>query len=181
MTQDRYRVLFERSADAILIIVGNKFVDCNEATVKMLRYKNKQDLLDTHPSQLSPERQSDGRMSYEKAEEMIATAFQNGSNRFEWDHLRADGEVFPVEVLLTAVQEEKEPALHVVWREISDRKKVEAALQKSFEELEQGIALPDAVRYGVACGAANALTLIAGTVKRTDVCRLLRRVVVTRR
>jgi len=48
-------------------------------------------------------------------------------------------------------------------------------------QLEQGIALPDAVRYGVACGAANALTLIAGTVKRTDVCRLLRRVVVTRR
>jgi len=139
MTQDRYRVLFERSADAILIIVGNKFVDCNEATVKMLRYKNKQDLLDTHPSQLSPERQSDGRMSYEKAEEMIATAFQNGSNRFEWDHLRADGEVIPVEVLLTAVQEEKEPALHVVWREISDRKKVEAALQKSFEELEQRV------------------------------------------
>ncbi len=137
MKKDRYRTLFERSTDAILIIVGEKFVDCNEATVKMLRYKNKHDLLNTHPSQLSPEQQPDGRMSFEKANDMIATAFEKGSNRFEWDHKRADGEVFPVEVLLTAVMEDDKPALHVVWREISDRKKAEYALQKAHDELEQ--------------------------------------------
>ncbi|MBU0965094.1 MAG: PAS domain S-box protein [Proteobacteria bacterium] len=137
--KDRYRKLFERSADAILIIVGGKFVDCNEATVKMLRYSNKQDLLDTHPAQLSPERQPDGRLSFEKANEMIAAAFEKGSMRFEWDHVRADGEVFPVEVLLTAVTEDDHPALHVVWREISDRKKAEEALQKAHDELEQRV------------------------------------------
>ena len=43
-------------------------------------------------------------------------------------------------------------------------------------QLEQGVALPAAVRYGVACGAANALTLIAGTVRLVDVRRLFRQV-----
>jgi len=48
-------------------------------------------------------------------------------------------------------------------------------------QLERGRELPEAVRYGVACGAANALTLIAGTVKLPDVRRLFRQVVVRRR
>ena len=43
-------------------------------------------------------------------------------------------------------------------------------------QLEQGVAMPEAVRYGVACGAANALTLIAGTVRMPDVRRLFRQV-----
>ncbi len=130
MKKDRYRELFERSADAILIIEGDRFVDCNEATLKMLCYKNKSELLNTHPSELSPERQPDDRLSYEKANEMMALALANGTHRFEWNHKRADGEVFPVEVLLTSVADEFNPSLHVVWREITDRKKAEESLRR---------------------------------------------------
>ena len=127
---DPYRELFERSADAILIIEGETFVDCNQATVDMLRYDSKESLLQTHPSELSPPTQPDGRQSFEKANEMIAIAFERGSHRFEWDHLRADGDVFPVEVLLTAVQEEGARRLHVVWRDITERKALENQLQQ---------------------------------------------------
>jgi len=128
---DAYRELFERSADAILIIEGETFVDCNDAAVRMLRYSNKTELLRTHPSELSPPRQHDGGDSYEKANEMISIAFEKGSHRFEWDHLRADGEVFPVEVLLTAVQEPGRRILHVVWRDITERKRLEAHLRQA--------------------------------------------------
>jgi PAS domain S-box-containing protein len=128
-SKDRYRELFERSADAILIIDGDTFIDCNEATVRMLRYRNRAELLQTHPSELSPEFQPDGRPSFEKANEMITLAFEQGSHRFEWDHVRADGEVFPVEVLLTAVPEGSRSILHVVWRDITDRKQLEAELR----------------------------------------------------
>ena len=48
-------------------------------------------------------------------------------------------------------------------------------------QLEQGEAMPEAVRYGVACGAANALTLIAGTVRLPDVRQLFRQIIVSRR
>ena len=48
-------------------------------------------------------------------------------------------------------------------------------------QLERGLELPEAVRYGVACGSANALTLIAGTVELPTVRRLFRQVTVTHR
>ncbi len=126
--RDRYRELFERSADAILIIDGDTFVDCNQATVDMLRYRNKAELLQTHPSELSPPKQPDGRLSYEKANEMMATAVEHGNHRFEWDHLRADGSIVPVEVLLTAVEKADRTLIHVVWRDISERKRLQADL-----------------------------------------------------
>jgi PAS domain S-box-containing protein len=136
MKIDRYQELFERSADANLIIVGERFVDCNLATVKMLGYKDKQELLNTHPSQLSPERQPDGQLSYVKANEMMAIAFEKGSHRFEWNHMRANGEVFPVEVLLTYIPEDNERTLHVVWRDITERKKADTALRESRDQLD---------------------------------------------
>ena len=128
-SRDPYRELFERSADAILIIEGETFVDCNDATVEMLRYRSREQMLQTHPSELSPSHQPDGRKSFEKANEMIAIAFDRGSHRFEWNHVRADGELFPVEVLLTTVAEPGRRTLHVVWRDITDRKRLEEELR----------------------------------------------------
>jgi PAS domain S-box-containing protein len=124
-SEKQYRTLFEQSADATLIIEGDKFIDCNEATVEMLGYTNKRELLQTHPSQLSPEFQPDGRSSFEKADEMMSIAFERGSHRFEWAHKRHNGEVFPVEVLLTDIVLADRNFLHVVWRDITARKRSE--------------------------------------------------------
>ena len=128
---DPYRELFERSADAILIIEDDTFVDCNQATVDMLRYHSREQVLGTHPSRLSPPLQPDGQDSFGKANAMMAAAFAKGSHRFEWDHVRADGEVFPVEVLLTAVPSAGKRVLHVVWRDITERKRLEEAVRHS--------------------------------------------------
>ncbi len=128
---DPYRELFERSADAILIIKGGQFVDCNQATVDMLHFDTRDQVFQTHPSELSPPTQPDGRDSREKADEMIALAFEHGNHRFEWDHRRADGEVFPVEVLLTVARDNDERVLHTVWRDITERKQLEEQLLQS--------------------------------------------------
>ena len=129
-SESKYKSLFEKSEDAVLIISDGLFVDCNRATVKMLNYNDKKDLLETHPSQLSPEKQPDGRMSFEKAEEMMSIAKQKGSNRFEWDHKKVGGEVFPVEVLLTHIPSiGGKTIIHTVWRDISERKKGEKTQQ----------------------------------------------------
>lgn len=150
---DPYRELFERSADAILFIEGGTFIDCNQAAVEMLRCRDKAELLSTHPSELSPEFQPDGRASFEKANEMISTAFERGSHRFEWAHVRADGEVFPVEVLLTAVGER----LHVVWRDISERRALEHKLQSA-----QKMEVVGRLAAGVAHDFNNLLVVIIG-------------------
>ncbi|MBW2651343.1 MAG: PAS domain S-box protein, partial [Deltaproteobacteria bacterium] len=133
-SEKKYRELFEKSEDAILIIHNGKFVDCNQAAIKMLRYNRKDELLNMHPSELSPEKQPDGKLSFAKADELMKTAFKNGSHRFEWYHKKSDGEIFPVEVLLTVISDdEKNQILHTVWRDITERKQAEEALRKSEE------------------------------------------------
>ncbi|MCK5682847.1 PAS domain S-box protein [bacterium] len=130
-SENRYRDLFVQSADAFLIIKDKKFVDCNPATLRMLGYKNKTELLTCHPSKLSAEFQPDGRCSDEKADEMMSIAYKRGSHRFEWAHKRFNGEVFPVEVLLTAIPSKDGAYLHVVWRDLTEEKRAEEALNKS--------------------------------------------------
>ncbi len=131
-----YRVLFEKSKDAILIIKNEQFIDCNQATLDMLGYKNKSKLLKTHPSELSPDFQSDGKESFTKAKEMMAVALKNGGHRFEWNHIRANGDVFPVEVLLTAISnQEGNQVIHTIWRDITNRVQAEKARQEEKETL----------------------------------------------
>ena len=146
-SEKRYKQLFNKVDDAILIIGEGKFIDCNGATVRMLRYNNKEELLNTHPSDLSPEIQPDGKLSFEKANEMMAIAMEKGSHRFEWCHKKADGELFDVEVLLTVVDYNKDnKMIHTVWRDITEQKRSEKALRESEERYRELVEkMPDGV------------------------------------
>lgn len=138
--EETFRELFEKSGDAILIIENETFIDCNQATVDMLGYSSKEDFLYLHPSKLSPPFQPDGKTSQSKADEMMQAAITNGTHRFEWDHVRKNGEVFPVEVLLTAISKDPQRrVIHTVWRDISERKKTEEELKKSQKLESLGI------------------------------------------
>jgi len=66
----------------------------------------------------------------------MAMAFDKGSNRFEWNHQRKNGEVFPVEVLLTSIPFKEGNFLHVVWRDITERKLAESELENYRKHLE---------------------------------------------
>ncbi len=126
--KDTFETLFEKSADGILIIEDGKFIQCNERIVEMLHYHSKEDLLNMRPSELSPEFQSNGRRSDEKAEEMIALALENGSHQFEWVHTKANGMNFIAEIILTAITLNNRNVLHVILRDISEKAKAKQAL-----------------------------------------------------
>lgn len=115
----------------MLIIENGIFVDCNAATVTMLGYDKKEEVINTPPFKLSPEFQPDGRPSVEKAEEMMTIAKKRGNHKFEWDHLMKNGSVIPVEVSLTAIQSSDGDSIHTVWRDVSERKQAEKAMRDS--------------------------------------------------
>ncbi len=145
-SEEKYRTFFENSSNAMLMIQGEKFIDCNDAAVKMFKCESREDLLDIHPWELSPELQKDGRKSSEKAEELMGIARTKGSNFFEWNHIRKNGEVFPVEVSLTAVAVGDEKLLHSILWDISERKRALAKLQESEERFRDlADMLPEAV------------------------------------
>ncbi len=117
----------------MLIIENDEFVDCNSAAVAILGYDNKEEIINKPPFMLSPEFQPNGCLSVDKASEMIRVAKELGGHRFEWDHLRKDGTIIPVEVSLTAIRSDGEIHLHTIWRDISIRKKAEKTLNESEE------------------------------------------------
>jgi len=129
-SETKFRLLLEESPDALLLLDGDVFVDCNQAAVEMMRCSSKEHLLSLRPSDISPEKQPDGRLSLEKANELITAACNEGSLRFEWVHRAVDGTDFPVEVLLTAIPLRGKKVLHVAWRDISERRRAEEALRE---------------------------------------------------
>lgn len=126
-----YRKFFERYADSILILQNTRFIDCNDKSLELFGYENTAALLQAHPSDISPEYQPDGRRSEDAANEMIGLAVKNGSHRFDWEHARADGSVFPAEVVLTYIDVDEQPTVHAVVRDVSRRKQLEDELRQA--------------------------------------------------
>ena len=136
-SEERFRRLFEDSADAMLLIDEGRFVECNVAAVGMLRMASRHQLLNHQPAELSPPTQEDGQPSVEKAKTLMARALELGSLRFEWLHRRADGEVFPVEVLSTTIEQHGRPLIHTVWRDITERKRAEEEVRAARQKAEE--------------------------------------------
>lgn len=134
-SEERYRVMFMDSPDAYLIVRDGVFVDCNRASEAMLRGDRTQ-IIGRTPDSLSPEFQPDGEPSSQSAQEKIKETLRNGSNSFEWLHLRLDGTDFFVEVTIASMQLAGKQSLFVSWRDISERKQVEKALEESKRALE---------------------------------------------
>jgi PAS domain-containing protein len=51
-----FRTLFTASPDPAWIIENHRFVECNDAALRTLGYGSKDEFLNAHPSQLSPNR-----------------------------------------------------------------------------------------------------------------------------
>ena len=81
-----FESIFYNSADSMMIVKENHFVDCNQAFVELFGYETKKDLIELHPSHISPEFQPDGSSSFTLAEEMISITIEKGSHRFMWLH-----------------------------------------------------------------------------------------------
>lgn len=129
--KEAFETIFEYASDGTALIQDGKFVSCNQAIVKMMRASDKEELLSLHPSQFSPEFQPDGSSSFEKAEEMLRICLERGHNQFEWVHTRMDGEEFWSEILLTCLNINKKPTIHVSWRDISERKVLDEKLESA--------------------------------------------------
>lgn len=128
-SEEKFRVLFERSADAQLIMKGDVFIECNDAMVRILGATSKSELIGLTPWEVSPLKQPDGSDSKAKSLQLVQDAESGRSMRFEWVHIRLDGKEVPVEISLTPVNYGSESFVHVAMRDISDRRKTEKELQ----------------------------------------------------
>jgi len=130
-----FRILFETSSDAIMLLTGAGFFDCNPSTLAIYGLDSVDEFIRLHPSDLSPPVQPDGRASFDAANEHIARAMQTGSDHFEWMHRRRNGEDFEADVLLSCFLESGQPILQATVRDISLMKRLQRELAASHDEL----------------------------------------------
>jgi PAS domain S-box-containing protein len=127
---DRYRRLVESSPDGIFISQDDRIVFLNPAAVRLFGASAPAEILGRSPFDLFHP------ASHALIRERVALIISGQSvPPAEEKIVRLDGAVTDVEVNSTRVEEPGGPAIQVIVRDISDRKRAEALLRQSEERL----------------------------------------------
>jgi PAS domain S-box-containing protein len=129
-SETRYRGIFEGVEDAIFVeSLKGDIVDVNTRACEMFGWEREQ-MLEMNVDDLVPE----GHLAIvpDTMEE-----FSVPDKPIETVNVRANGEQFPVEITVRLQMIGIEPVMLVVVRDITDRKRVEKALEQSKLELER--------------------------------------------
>lgn len=126
-----FKIIFDNSPEGILILdKDGVFVECNPVAAIMMGLKE-DELIGKTPFDISPEIQPEtGFFSDAAAKMFIDGAFSGNVQRFEWTHIKKDGKNVLIEVMLSKISRNNTQELLVIWRDITEIKK----LQKEKEE-----------------------------------------------
>lgn len=140
--------IFESSGIPMIImdVESYKFIDLNEAAIKVFGYNSAEDILGKKPVDVSPSHQYDGELSSTKAAAIIKASKNKETMTFEWLLQRPNGEYWDAEIHLLSFEFEKQIYLQYFIIDITERKKAEKALAESesryrgiFEDAQVGI------------------------------------------
>lgn len=142
-----YLNVFNNTSNGMAIMEDFKFIDCNDAALRMFGFDTKQQMIDISPSLISPLYQHGGERSHTKMDEAIQLAFENGNHSFEWVHIKQNGSSFWTEVTFTDTSIESRALLLVIWRDIESRKKEEEIYVQNYKTIfnyaKTGLAILD--------------------------------------
>lgn len=135
-SENRFKQMVDASSDAIVLLKDGKFIECNDATLKILDDIPREKLLGSEPTDISPEYQSDGKLSTESAVEKIQKAYSEGHNKFDWDIITFSNNLKIIEVILIPILINGEMLLHSTWRDVSEDRKIRQELIDAKEKSE---------------------------------------------
>lgn len=136
-TEEKFKLIFEKSSVAYLIVKESRFIECNQACLDLYGVRESANFIGKYVKDFSPKYQPDGVLSVEKAKERIDECKTNGYAKFDWMHIRENGTEFPVEVALNTVPLMDGNVLFVVLNDLSDRKRVEEELIIAKDKAEE--------------------------------------------
>lgn len=163
--KEKLNSIFEGSSDALILMSEKgEFLDCNTRALNLFGFKSKEELFLNSPTDLSPPVQPDGMDSLTKSSQEIIKAFEQGANRFEWISKKANGELFPGEILLTAFNYGGEKIVQASIRDLTERKQTEASLKAQREKLVVAAKMSSLgeMAGGIAHEINNPLAIIQG-------------------
>jgi PAS domain S-box-containing protein len=132
-SEARFRKLFEDTREAVVLMEGGRYIDVNRAALDLLCMQDAAQLIGRSPVDVAPAVQADGVASTPAFEQIMHRLDEGGAQQFEWLMQRADGETLATEVLATAIEHDGRALLHVVLRDVTDRREAERRLRESEE------------------------------------------------
>ena len=139
-TERRYRILFESAGDAIFLIRGDTFIDCNQRALEMYRC-TRDDMIGQAVIARYPQSGPDGPDPRQAALDKLRQARDGQTLHFEWRATRPNGTAFDAEITLSRLGIEGDVLLLALVRDVTDRKRAEEALRASetrFRRLMEG-------------------------------------------
>lgn len=138
--EEKFRLLFEATNDAIFILDYDQIIDCNDKSLETFGCS----ITDKHDElrkgnklyEMSPKFQPDGNPSYEKLSQKIKDVLAGNSQMFYWRFMRKDEAVFDAEVSLNAFHLNNKTYVQAIIRDITSRLKAEVALRESEDRFK---------------------------------------------
>jgi PAS domain S-box-containing protein len=161
-SEAKYRELINGMNDTAWVIdLDAKFIDVNDAAVKVLGY-SKEELLSMGPADI------DNSLSAEEISKLVKNMPADQIQVFETAHTTKDGKKIPVEISSSLVTYQGKQAVLSIARNITERKEMEQALSKSevkyrklFEESNDAIFVADA-KTGIILDCNHRATELTG-------------------
>ncbi len=124
--------ILDSANDAVLLMEGMNFIDCNKKAIELYGCSTKKQLLSMKPYELSPEFQPGGNYSKDEALKKVNEALKGIPQFFEWKHTKFNRDLFDTEVSLNLIERKGEKNLIAVVRDITRRKKAEKVNEVLF-------------------------------------------------
>ncbi|GFK93224.1 putative signaling protein [Fundidesulfovibrio magnetotacticus] len=134
-SSERYRSLVKSASDGILTLKDTAVVSTNLRARELFGF-DEDEIPGLCLENLLPPVQPDGRPSGQVARELLDKALAGAPQKIEWVHQRKDAAWFHAEVSLNRFDAHGETFLTAVVRDISERKRTEAALERERAHLK---------------------------------------------
>jgi PAS domain S-box-containing protein len=135
-SEEKFRVLFDQSANAHFIFDGDRVLACNRSAAELMGVAQISDLTGLDVAALSPEKQPDGSLSEIKRAEIWQRVRELGHIRYEWQARKSNGQELPVEIAITPVWADGREVLLAVWSDLTERRLSESLLRESEQRFE---------------------------------------------
>ncbi|ALW86923.1 hypothetical protein AUC43_18660 [Hymenobacter sedentarius] len=136
-SEARFRRLFNDSRDAVVLLQGHMYIDCNNAALALLGATRKDQIVGHNAWAHCPSHQPDGRRTIDMLRESVDEALRTGSKRCDARMNKATGEEIWVEAVLTPIEEGagKPPVIHMLWRDVTAERAAAAQVRESESRL----------------------------------------------
>lgn len=133
-SETKYRTLLESANDAIFLMRGYQFIDCNARALEMFGC-SKDQIIGLTLADFSAELQTDSAVSGEFHTALTSGAFPGRKQMFEMQCIGSDGSVFDTEVSLSRFELHGETLHLAIIRDVTERVKAKQAIREKEQML----------------------------------------------